>query len=130
MLWSLPEFNGLKVSLEIPLTNYMPCVSDRYNIVLGMLEEELQENDDMVIVRGHDTYENLPSKVFGMLKYASSSPLQYSHVLKTDDDCYVRMPQLMNAIMGDDGKPLMRNLYTGCMESQVGFKMIRDPSSK
>ncbi|CAD7700401.1 unnamed protein product [Ostreobium quekettii] len=103
---------------------------DRYDKVLKSLEEELAHHDDMIFVRGLDTYGNLKFKVFGLFKYASSSPRQYTHVLKTDDDCYVRMPLLLEAIKGGDGKVITENLYTGCQESSIGFKFIRDPKSK
>ncbi|CAD7698040.1 unnamed protein product [Ostreobium quekettii] len=103
---------------------------DRYDKVVKMLEDESAENGDMIFVRGLDTYGNLKFKVFGMFKFASSSPKEYTHVLKTDDDCYVRMPLLLEAIKGEDGKPIMRNLYGGCQENPDGFKLIRDPKSK
>jgi len=95
----------------------------------SMLREELSRHGDIVVVRGRDLYENLPNKTLGILKYALSSPERYTHVLKTDEDCYVRVHKLMDILDPPDG-PQMENMYKGCMENRGGFFPIRDPKSK
>lgn len=41
---------------------------------------------------------NLPNKTIRLMRYAATHPAGYTHVLKTDDDCYVRLPQLLKAL--------------------------------
>lgn len=94
-----------------------------------LLNEELQQFQDVVVIRGHDLYENLPNKTFGMLKYALSAPQKYTHVLKTDDDCYVRVHKLMEILDPPEG-PQFEGMYKGCIENRGGFWPIRDPNSK
>ncbi|GIL53543.1 hypothetical protein Vafri_9120, partial [Volvox africanus] len=50
---------------------------------------------DFVFVPGLDTYRNLPSKSMRMLQLALSSPLQYTHIVKCDDDVFVRPQRLL-----------------------------------
>ena len=49
---------------------------------------------------GQDLYRNLPSKTLQLLKYALSSDCQYTHIMKVDDDVYLR-PQ----VRGQGGEP-------------------------
>lgn len=65
------------------------------------LQDEVRENSDMVMVRGRDSYHNLPNKTLRAFLYAmaaSQAGGAYSHVLKTDDDCYVRMDNVFRSI--------------------------------
>lgn len=41
---------------------------------------------------------NLPDKTIRTLRYALSASAQFTHVLKTDEDCYVRMRLVLEAI--------------------------------
>ncbi|GLC69407.1 hypothetical protein PLESTF_000826600 [Pleodorina starrii] len=50
---------------------------------------------DIVFVPGVDTYRNLPNKTLRMIQLALSSPLQYTHIVKCDDDVYVRPHRLL-----------------------------------
>ena len=47
---------------------------------------------------GQDLYRTLPSKTLHMLQYAASSGCHFTHVLKTDDDVYVRPEMLMDIV--------------------------------
>ncbi|KFM27449.1 UDP-GlcNAc:betaGal beta-1,3-N-acetylglucosaminyltransferase 6 [Auxenochlorella protothecoides] len=78
---------------------------------LGPIAEELAEHGDIVIVRGPDTYMDLPNKTFRMLRFGHAHPTGYTHILKTDDDCYLRVSHLLKAL-------------------RAGFHPIRDPASK
>lgn len=51
---------------------------------------------DMLFTAGMDTYNDLPRKTKGLMAYASSFD-GITHLLKTDDDCYVRLPQLLQS---------------------------------
>jgi hypothetical protein len=42
---------------------------------------------------GADLYRTLPGKTLHLLRYALSSSCRYTHILKTDDDVYLR-PQV------------------------------------
>ena len=94
------------------------------------LEAEIREHDDVFVVRGDDSYDNLSNKTLGLLKYALSSPRRYTHVLKTDDDTYVRVHRLLDTLGVHEEKPFMKQVYRGCVESGSGFRIVRDPQSK
>ncbi|KAK9831480.1 hypothetical protein WJX81_000249 [Elliptochloris bilobata] len=122
-----------------------------------LLGAEAAEHGDLVVVRGADAYRNLPNKTVRLLRYMLSSARGYTHVLKTDDDCYVRFETLLRTLrpqplptIGLDGLPLsgaaaaaaasartenvdsvrLEKVYTGCLENQHGFYPLRDPKSK
>eukprot|EP01024_Parvocaulis_polyphysoides_P005978 TRINITY_DN1151_c1_g1_i2.p1 TRINITY_DN1151_c1_g1~~TRINITY_DN1151_c1_g1_i2.p1 ORF type:complete len:399 (-),score=53.31 TRINITY_DN1151_c1_g1_i2:165-1361(-) len=80
---------------------------------------------DMVVIPGKDTYFNLPNKTIRLFTYALSSLKNYTHILKTDDDCYVRVNQLYNSM-----SKKFQNVYTGCVEAHMGFMPVRNPDSK
>lgn len=65
---------------------------------LPALEAEVREYNDTVVVRGHDTYLNLPNKTFRLFRYALAHPEGFTHVLKADDDTWVRMHRLIEAL--------------------------------
>ena len=66
---------------------------------LPLLQHELGGRAPrIVMVPTADAYHNLPSKVLHMLVYALSGPVTFSHVLKVDDDCFVRPPALLHAM--------------------------------
>ena len=62
---------------------------------LPHLEEEILAHNDTVVVRGKDVYFNLPNKTFRMLRYTLAHPREYTHVLKADDDTWVRMHKIL-----------------------------------
>ncbi|GMH44123.1 hypothetical protein BSKO_12057 [Bryopsis sp. KO-2023] len=97
---------------------------------INALKDELSLHDDMIIVPGLDTYENLPLKTLGLMRYVLSSPVQYTHVLKTDNDCFVRVHKIFDSLKSADGTYMMQYVYMGCMENKSGFWPIRDPNSK
>jgi hypothetical protein len=57
--------------------------------------------DAHALPAGQDLYRNLPSKTLQLLKYALSSDCQYTHIMKVDDDVYLR-PQV-RAGFGEEG---------------------------
>lgn len=95
-----------------------------------------------------------------LLKYALSSPCKFTHILKTDEDVYLRVQQLLDIIHtgqydfsmeiqaspasavefdGVPGKnfqsPWMSGMYVGQMDSNTsgvfpGWEPLRDPSCK
>jgi Galactosyltransferase len=70
---------------ESTLTEWLPA-----------LEEEVIAHNDTVILRGKDVYLNLPNKTFRMLRYTLAHPREFSHVLKADDDTWVRMHKVLD----------------------------------
>eukprot|EP01025_Chloroclados_australasicus_P061938 TRINITY_DN8133_c0_g2_i2.p1 TRINITY_DN8133_c0_g2~~TRINITY_DN8133_c0_g2_i2.p1 ORF type:complete len:529 (-),score=40.85 TRINITY_DN8133_c0_g2_i2:1299-2885(-) len=80
---------------------------------------------DMVVVPGKDTYINLPNKTIRLIIYALSSAREFTHILKTDDDCYIRVNQLVTSLSSRFEK-----VYTGCVENRNGFMPVRDTHSK
>jgi hypothetical protein len=63
-------------------------------------QEEARRYNDTLVVRGPDTYRNLPNKTVRLMRYAAAHPAGFTHVLKTDDDCYVRLPHLLKVTDG------------------------------
>jgi len=62
---------------------------------LPALEEEIVAHNDTVVLRGQDGYFNLPNKTFRTLRYTLAHPREYTHVLKADDDTWVRMHKVL-----------------------------------
>lgn len=75
-----------------------PESAKTYTKWLPVLEEEVRRHGDIIVLRGKDTYMNLPNKTFRMLRYALAHPNEYSHVLKTDDDTWVRVHRLIQVL--------------------------------
>lgn len=51
-----------------------------------------------MVVRGADTYLDLPNKTFRTLRWALAHPRGYTHVLKADDDTWVRVHRVLEAL--------------------------------
>ena len=62
------------------------------------LVDEFEEYNDIAIVPGPENYMALPTKTFSMMRYALASSCQYTHILKTDDDVYLRLSYLLQII--------------------------------
>jgi hypothetical protein len=54
---------------------------------------------DIVLVPGLDTYRNLPSKTLRLLHLGLAHACVFTHVMKVDDDCYVRPAELLRLVM-------------------------------
>ncbi|KAL0033279.1 hypothetical protein WJX77_001614 [Trebouxia sp. C0004] len=96
--------------------------------VRSLLQAEMR-HQDILFVRNEELYINLPKKTINIMRYASLASPRYSHVLKTDDDCYVRVAKLVHLVqkLERDGQGM---LYIGRQENSHGFFPIRDPASK
>ena len=62
------------------------------------LVEEYWMYRDVAIVPGPENYMALPTKTFSMMRYALSSTCEFTHILKTDDDVYLRVGYLLQII--------------------------------
>lgn len=93
------------------------------------LQQEMKINGDIVLVRGSDDYSHLSDKTLGIMKYMLSSN-RYTHLMKTDDDVYIRIEKLLNIMVDDANTLFMTRYYKGCIENPNGFKVQRDVSSK
>lgn len=62
------------------------------------LVEEYTMYRDVAIVPGPENYMALPIKTFSMMRYALSSTCEFTHILKTDDDIYLRVGYLLQII--------------------------------
>eukprot|EP01025_Chloroclados_australasicus_P024558 TRINITY_DN24610_c0_g1_i4.p1 TRINITY_DN24610_c0_g1~~TRINITY_DN24610_c0_g1_i4.p1 ORF type:complete len:360 (-),score=47.59 TRINITY_DN24610_c0_g1_i4:314-1393(-) len=109
---------------------------EKYDLKLlqkKLTDELVQSGGDLVMIRGMDHYKNLRNKTFKLMIYALSSPNKYTHVMKTDDDCYVRMPYILSALEDKDKdppQPRMEGVYLGCVENRGGYQPNRNPKSK
>jgi len=99
--------------------------------------------NDIVVLPGKEDYLELPRKSIQVLQYAVESPCNYTHVMKIDDDCYLRGDNLMKMIgeghkMKNEKKaevPWMHNMYVGQLQGAwdgewMGFYPDRDTQSK
>jgi len=62
------------------------------------------DQGDMVIVPGKEAYRLLPEKTLRLMHYGLSSPCNYTHILKTDDDVYLRPSALLDIIKSKGGE--------------------------
>ena len=65
---------------------------------LPLLRDEIKKFNDTVILRGEDTYTSLPNKTFRTMRYALAHFAAFTHVLKCDDDVWVRMHAVMDTL--------------------------------
>lgn len=65
------------------------------------LKEEEQRYDDILWIKMEDTYTNLGLKVFAMYMWTAKVffPGEVTHILKTDDDSYVRLHELFDQLV-------------------------------
>eukprot|EP00890_Picochlorum_soloecismus_P001559 jgi/Picsp_1/2403/NSC_05864-R1_udp-gal:beta c beta - polypeptide 4 len=62
------------------------------------LAEEYSIYGDIAIIPGPEEYRSLPTKTFSMLRFGLSSECKYTHIVKTDDDVYLRVSKLLDII--------------------------------
>lgn len=62
------------------------------------LTEEAATYGDISFVPGEESYRQLPAKTLQTLHYALSSPCQYTHIIKTDDDVFLRPEKMLDII--------------------------------
>eukprot|EP00210_Caulerpa_lentillifera_P009314 g8878.t1 len=84
---------------------------DQSNEAIRLLSDEVNRYDDLVLLRGTEASaaDHALNKTLGMLKYALASTQRYTHFLKTNDNCYVRVHKLIADLNG--GK--MQKVYKG-----------------
>jgi hypothetical protein len=90
-----PTYNS---TVDVKFFLAQPPDTDTMNLWAPVLEAEVAAHNDIVIIRGKEKYMNFPNKTIRLLRYMIASRATYSHVMKTDDDCYVRFGQLMEAL--------------------------------
>ena len=66
--------------------------------VADFLREEASIHGDLAVVPGVEAYNQLPAKTLRTLRYALSSPCKYTHIVKTDDDVFLRPEKLLDII--------------------------------
>lgn len=72
--------------------------------MLESLTKEAASFGDIAVVPGRERYSELPTKTLGLIGFALSSPCNYTHILKTDDDVYLRPHKLMQLIQDGERK--------------------------
>eukprot|EP00899_Mesostigma_viride_P001430 jgi/Mesvir1/11288/Mv01082-RA.1 len=93
-------------------------------------EEESERHGDIVFVKMNESYADIGKKVLGIFRYASSgmhNGQAYRYILKADDDCFLRVPQLFPIFehLPAEGVYWGRDPVPG-----RGWLPIRDPNSK
>lgn len=115
---------------------------EAYNALRG----EIKMYNDITVLPGVEDYLELPRKTFEMVQYSVESPCDYTHVLKIDDDCYLRPDNLLEMIKAGHARPgrvpaikevpWMHGMYVGQVHGdetrphQHGFHPDRNPKSK
>lgn len=77
-----------------------------------VLTDEVEEEGDMVVVPGLDAYRNLSNKTLRVLEYGLLSPCNFTHIMKIDDDTYLRPAQLLK-VLKETGRSGRQDLYLG-----------------
>jgi hypothetical protein len=72
------------------------------------LAEEYSIYGDIAIIPGPEEYRSLPTKTFSMLRFGLSSECKYTHIVKTDDDVYLRISKLLDIIYQGDYHATMK----------------------
>lgn len=78
--------------------------SDLSEEMLESLIKEATLYGDLAVVPGRERYTELPTKTLGLIGFALSSPCNYTHILKTDDDVYLRPHKLLQLIQKGERK--------------------------
>jgi len=123
-----------------------PRSSDRFVEAYNALRGEIKMYNDITILPGDEDYLELPRKTLEMLQYSIESPCDYTHVLKIDDDCYLRADNLLEMITAGHAMPgrvpsikevpWMHGMYVGQIHDdrlwpyRDGFYPDRNPNSK
>eukprot|EP01023_Acetabularia_acetabulum_P040790 TRINITY_DN395_c3_g1_i2.p1 TRINITY_DN395_c3_g1~~TRINITY_DN395_c3_g1_i2.p1 ORF type:complete len:527 (-),score=62.95 TRINITY_DN395_c3_g1_i2:375-1955(-) len=110
---------------KVRLAQALKSISEEIVSQASSNESGIYKSTDIVVVPGKDTYFNLPNKTIRLFTYALSSSRNFTHILKTDDDCYVRVHQLFDSV-----RHRFQDVYMGCVESPYGFMPVRNPDSK
>ncbi|XP_035223595.1 beta-1,3-galactosyltransferase 5-like [Stegodyphus dumicola] len=90
-----------------------------------LLKNENEQSGDILLGEYLDTYRNLTTKVKHGLTWALHH-CQPTYLLKTDDDCFVNLPLLIDFLWKYN--PVRKNLYAGRVRWYV--PVIRDPNSR
>ena len=135
MMLEFPDVIGYKFVLSTPDAG----ASDA-DAVRALLREELQGGHDDILLLNDavERYENLPQKTIETLRYMGVSACGYTHVLKTDDDVYVRAAGVLSLLGYQHAgwhvpqmfHEEMTGVYVGYVELQGGFRPVRDRQSK
>ena len=81
------------------------------------LAEEIAENNDVVREDFLDTYKNLTLKTLAGIKWADQYCSQADFVMKTDDDMYVNLDNIMAYLHREFGDGSSEKVITGCVKN-------------
>lgn len=82
-----------------------------------LIADEVRKHQDIVILPGLERYLELPAKTFALLDYAMSSPCRFTHVVKTDDDVFLRPHKLLDIIFNGEREYTIPFYYTGSVNA-------------
>lgn len=84
-----------------------------------LIAEEAFKYRDIVILPGLEKYVELPSKSFALLQYALSSPCKFTHIVKTDDDVFLRPQKLLDIVLNGELDYAMPFYYGGSVNTSA-----------
>ena len=90
-------------------------------------EEEAMSNKDILLVNITDHYRNLTLKTIEFIRW-SSKFCSANYILKTDDDCYVNVPNLFNFLHFHNKELSKIDIYMGRIQWMM--PPVRDNSSR
>lgn len=93
-----------------------------------LVHQEAKIYKDIVIGSFKDTYRNLYMKMVFSLKWPLDQKCQASYILKTDEDCFVNVGNLLNWLSNHHLANGTHPLYAGRV--QLDMEVIRDKGSR
>ncbi|KAJ7369622.1 galactosyltransferase [Desmophyllum pertusum] len=93
-----------------------------------LVKQEASIYKDIVIGSFEDTYRNLYMKMIFSINWPLDQKCHASYILKTDEDCFVNMGNLLNWLSSYHEANGTRPLYAGRV--QIGTNVIRDNKSR
>ncbi len=78
--------------------------------ILEGVEAEKHLYDDLIVANFEDSYDNLTLKTMSTLEWVDTYCNQSQFILKTDDDMFINMPNLINFISKIEVRASSNNL--------------------
>lgn len=92
-------------------------------------KNEIETYDDIIIENNVDSYDNLTLKTLSMLEWTSTYCNQSQYLLKTDDDMWINVPNILKFIDGLEGKN-NRAIYGSLRKREQPIRDLESDYSK
>ena len=106
-------------SMQTKFVLLQPRNEETFNAYAQPLEREIDTFGDVLVLRGRDRYLNLRGKTCNLMKYFAQLPSKYTHLVKTDDDTWVRPAPLLDSLYEKKHVDIMEGSQSGLTHSQL-----------